>query len=82
MTIDDKIIDEKLQYNINREAVKISTLSSGEIDKYEYPAGKEILPSEQIRIIEQANLYFLLLVKDLKNKWKQLKIKEKTNKSN
>ena len=32
MTIDDKIIDEKLQYNINREAVKISTLSSGEID--------------------------------------------------
>ena len=34
MAIDDKISDEKLQYNINREAVKISTLSSGKIDKY------------------------------------------------
>ena len=34
MAIDDKISDEKLQYKINREAVKISTLSSGKIDKY------------------------------------------------
>ena len=36
MTIDDQIKDEKLQYNINTEAAKISTLSSGKIDKYEY----------------------------------------------
>ena len=36
MAIDDKIIDEKLQYNINREAAKISALSSGKIDEYEY----------------------------------------------
>ena len=36
MTIDDHIKDEKLQYNINTEAAKISTLSSGKIDKYEY----------------------------------------------
>ena len=28
MTIDDKIRDEKLQYNINKEALKISALSS------------------------------------------------------
>ena len=35
MTIDDKMKDEKLQYNINREALKISALSSGKIDKYE-----------------------------------------------
>ena len=34
MTIDDKIRDEKLQYYINREATKISALSSGKIDKY------------------------------------------------
>ena len=34
--IDDKIRDEKLQYNINREAAKISVLFSGKIDKYEY----------------------------------------------
>ena len=39
MAIDDKIKDEKLQYNINREAAKISALSSGKIDKYEYLKG-------------------------------------------
>ena len=43
MTIDDKVINEKLQYNINREAAKISTLSSGKINKYEYLTGEEIL---------------------------------------
>ena len=35
MTIDDQIKDEKLQCDINREAAKISALSSGEIHKYE-----------------------------------------------
>ena len=33
MIIDDKIKDEKLQYDINREATKTATLSSGKIDK-------------------------------------------------
>ena len=51
MTTDDKIKDEKLQYNINREVAKISTLSSGKIDKYEYLTGEEILPSNQRQII-------------------------------
>ena len=36
MTVDDKLSDEKLQYDINWEAAKISALSSGNIDKYEY----------------------------------------------
>ena len=45
MTVDDKIRDEKLQYDINREVAKISALSSGKIDKYEYLASEEILPS-------------------------------------
>ena len=36
MTIEDQIKAEKLQYDINREAAKISALSSGKIDKYEY----------------------------------------------
>ena len=45
MTIDNKIKDEKLQYDINREAAEISALSSGKIDKYEYLTGEEILPS-------------------------------------
>ena len=36
MTIDDKIKDEKVQYDINREAAKILALASRKIDKYEY----------------------------------------------
>ena len=40
MTIDDKIRDEKVQYNINREAAKISALSSDKIDKYEFVTGE------------------------------------------
>ena len=44
MTILDKISDERLQCDINREAAKILALSSGEIDKHEYLKGKEILP--------------------------------------
>ena len=36
MTIDDKIRNEKLQHDNNREAAKISALSFGKIDKYEY----------------------------------------------
>ena len=35
MTIEDQTKDEKLQYDINREAAKISALSSGKIDKYD-----------------------------------------------
>ena len=54
MTIDEKFRDEKLQYDIYREAAKISTLSSGKIDKCEYPTGEEIIPTEQIRVAEQA----------------------------
>ena len=34
MRINDQIRDEKLQYNINRQAAKISALSSGKIHKY------------------------------------------------
>ena len=45
MTIDSKITNEKLQYDNNREAAKISALSSGKIDKYEYPTGEEKLPT-------------------------------------
>ena len=54
MTIEDQIIDGKLQYDINREAAKISALSTGKIDKYEYLTGEKILPSNQQQIIEQA----------------------------
>ena len=45
MTINDQIKDEKLQHNINREAAKISALSSGKLHKYEYVTGEDILSS-------------------------------------
>ena len=54
MTIEDQIKDEKLQYDINRETAKVSALSSGKIDKYEYLTDEEILPSNQRQINEQA----------------------------
>ena len=50
MTIDEKIKDEKLQYNIKRETAKISALSSGKIERYNYLPGEEIFPSDHIRI--------------------------------
>ena len=58
MTIEDQIKDEKLQYDINREAAKISALSSGKTDKYEYLTGEEILPSNQQQIIQQAKFTY------------------------
>ena len=56
MTIDGKIEDEKIQYDINREAAKKSASSSGKIDKYEYLAGEEI--SDQSEIREQAKFTY------------------------
>ena len=53
MTIDDKIKDEKVQYDINRESAKISALSSGKIDKFEYLTSEEILPYDQSRVMKQ-----------------------------
>ena len=73
MTIDDKIRDKKLQYNINWEAAKISALSSGKIDKYKYLTDEEILPSDQKRVIGQAKFTYFPLAKTLE---KQRKITE------
>ena len=58
MTIDDRIGDEKLQDDFNREAVKISALLSGNIHKYEDLTGEEMLPSNQKQIIEQAKFAY------------------------
>ena len=58
MTINGQIRDEKLQYDINREAAKISGLPSGKIHKYEYLTGEDILPSNQQQIIEQARFTY------------------------
>ena len=64
MTTEDQIKDEKLQYDINREAAKISALSSGKIYTYEYLTGEEILPSNQQQMIGQAKFTYSPLKKN------------------
>ena len=73
MTIDDQIRDEQIQYDINREAAKISALSSSKIDKYEYFTGEEILPSIQQQTREQAKFIFSPLGKDFERQTKTIK---------
>ena len=73
MTNDDKIRDEKLKYDINREAAKMSALSSGKIDEYEYLIGEEILLSDQSRIIEQTKFTYSPLGKTFEKQIKAIK---------
>ena len=58
MIINGQIRDEKLQYDINREAGKISAFSSGKIGKYEYLTGEDILQSNQQQIMGQAKFTY------------------------
>ena len=67
MTIEDQIKDD-----INREAPKISALSSGKIDKYEYLTGEEILPSNQKQIIEQTKFTYSPLGKAFEKQTKTI----------
>ena len=62
MTINDKIRDEELQYDINREAAKVSPLLSGKIEKYEYLIGEEILPPNQSQIMNHAKCTYSLIL--------------------
>ena len=72
MTIEDQIKDEKLQYDINREAAKIPASSSGKLDKYEYLTSEEILPSNQQQIIQQAKFTYSPLGKALEKQRKAI----------
>ena len=77
MIINDQIKDEKLQYDVNREAAKISVLPSGKIRKCEYLTGEDILPSNRQQIIEQAKFSYSPLGKAFEKQIEtQLKIKE------
>ena len=78
MTIDDQIRDEKLRYDINKEAAKISALSSGKLHKYEYLTGKDILPSNQQQLTEQTKFMYSPLGKALD---KQIKTIEEQGKN-
>ena len=72
MTINDQIKDGKLQYDIDREAAKVSALSSGKIHKYEYLTGEDIWPSNRQEIIEQAKFIYSPLGKAFENQIKTI----------
>ena len=73
MEVDDKIKYEKLQYDINKEAAQISSLSSGEIRIYQYLTGEEILSSNQSRITEQGMFTYSPVVKTFEKQMKTVK---------
>ena len=77
MTIGNKIKDEKLKYDINREAAKISALSSRKVDKYDTLTGGKILPPDRRRVIEQVKFTYSPLGKAFEKQTKQLKNKKK-----
>ena len=72
MTINYQIRDEKLKYDINREAAKISVLSSGKIHKYEYLTGEDILLFNQQQILEQATFSYSPLGKAFEKQIKMI----------
>ena len=47
-TINSKIEQNKAQYNLDREAAKIPALSSGNVSKYEFLTGKDVLPEKDL----------------------------------
>ena len=81
MTIDDKTKDENLRYNFNSEAAKISALSSGKIDKYEYLIGEEILPPGQSRKTEPAKFTYSPLSKTFEKQENNGKTRKKASRS-
>ena len=61
MTINDEIRDEELKHGINKKAAEITALSSGKIDKYDHLTAKEVLPSNQQEMLEQAKFSYSTL---------------------
>ena len=58
MKFNNKSREEKLRYDITREAAKISALSSKQFNKHEYLTSEEILLSNQNQMIEQAKFTY------------------------
>ena len=77
MTNEETIRDEKLQYDINREAAKTSTLTSDKIKEYEYLTGEKILSFNQSQMIEQAKYKYHFLGKTFEKQRKSLKLSNK-----
>ena len=75
--LDDKIKSSKAQYDLDREAAKISALSSGELEKYEYLTGEDL--GYKPKVLEKVKFQYSPLGEALKNnaKTKTAKIVKK-----
>ena len=81
MAIENKMTNEKLQYNINRETAKISPLSSEKTDKYEYLVGKKFFFLQQKPNNRTNQIFIFSLREALEKQLKPLDIETKTYKS-
>ena len=73
--LDDKIKSNQAQYDLDREAAKISALSSKELDKYEYLTGEDL--GYKPGVVEQTKFEYSPLVEALNNKVKIKRNKKK-----
>ena len=46
--INNKIEQNKAQYNLDKQTAKISALSSGNLSKYKFLTGKDVLPEQDL----------------------------------
>ena len=47
-TIDNKVKQNKAQYNLDKQTAKFSALSSGNVSKYEFLTGRDVLPEKDL----------------------------------
>ena len=73
MKIDKRVRNEKLLYDIHREIVKLSTLSSRKNDKYEYLISKEVLSSGSTQIMQQGKFTYSSLRKTFEKQTNTIK---------
>ena len=75
-TINNKLEQYKAQYNVDRETAKFSVLSSGNVIKYEFLTGKDVLPQKDLleKVATMKRFEYSLLGKELK---KQTSVAEK-----
>ena len=76
ITLDYRIRNEKVQYNLDRESAKIHASSSGESDKQKYLKGEKTLPPDQSGIIEQAKITNVIFGKELEKQSKMIEKKQ------
>ena len=69
LKIDNKIEKSKTQYNLHRQTATFSAFSSGNVSKYEFLTGKDVLPKkdllEKVAVIKRSE-YSPLGTKELK----------------